>query len=283
MRRGDIAVLDSRGFHRLHYQEWGNADNERVLICVHGLARNSRDFDDLALALSRNYRVICPDLPGRGESDWLTNPEDYSLPQYVQDMVALIARLGVQQVDWVGTSLGGLIGMVIAAQPGTPIRRLVLNDIGPFIPRAALARICEYLGDHRFGSEAELEGWMRQTYTALAGLSDRQWQHLAMHGKRQCENDLLGLHYDPAIAHNARRSAGEDVDIWPIWQQVSCPQMLLHGEVSDVLSQDVVSRMRAQRPDLRVHTLPDIGHAPSLMESDQIALVVDWLRHTQTN
>lgn len=281
MRRGDIAVLDSRGFHRLHYKEWGNADNERVLICVHGLARNSRDFDELALALSRNYRVICPDLPGRGESDWLENPEDYALPQYLHDMVALIARLGVSQVDWVGTSLGGLIGMVLAAQKGTPIRRLVLNDIGPYVPRTALARICDYLGDHRFNSEAELEGWLRQTYTALAGLNDQQWKHLASHGKRLCENDQWGLHYDPAIAHNARKSAETDLDIWPIWQQVRCPQMLLHGASSDVLVAEVVERMRQTGPDLTVHVLPGIGHAPSLMESDQIALVVDWLRTTQ--
>lgn len=274
-------VLDSRGFHRLRYQEWGSADNERVLVCVHGLARNSRDFDELALALSRDYRVICPDLPGRGESEWLDNPEDYALPQYLQDMVALIARLGVRSVDWVGTSLGGLIGTCLAAQKGTPIRRLVLNDIGPFVPQAALARISDYLGDHRFDSEAELEGWLRRTYTALAGLNDRQWQHLVAHGKRQCENDRLGLHYDPAIAHNARKSAESDLDIWPLWQQVRCPQLLLHGETSDVLPADVVKRMCDENSAMTVHTLAGLGHAPSLMESDQIALVVDWLRQTR--
>lgn len=283
MRRGDIVSLDSRGFHRLRYQEWGSAGNERVLICVHGLARNSRDFDELAPALSRNYRVICPDLPGRGESDWLENPDDYALPQYLYDMVALIARLGVKEVDWVGTSLGGLIGICLAAQKRTPIKRLVLNDIGPFVPRGALERICTYLGDHRFDSEAELEGWMRRTYTALAGISDRQWRHLAMHGKRLCENERLGLHYDPAIAHNARKSSESDLDIRSIWQQVECPQLLLHGTDSDVLTAEVVQQMREVREELVVHSLPGVGHAPSLMESDQIALVVDWLRSTQAH
>lgn len=281
MRRGDILSLDSGGFHRLRYQEWGSASNERVLVCVHGLARNSRDFDDLAQALSRNYRVICPDLPGRGESDWLTNSDDYTLPQYVQDMVVLIARIGARKVDWVGTSLGGLIGICLAAQPNSPIRRLVLNDIGPFVPQAALQRISNYLGDHRFGTEAQLEQWMRELYTAFADLSDSQWHHLTAHGQRHCEDGRLGLHYDPAIARNAALNAEADVDLWALWSKISCPQMLLHGADSDVLPAEIVSQMQARKPELKVHSLPGIGHAPALMSKAQISLVVEWLRTTQ--
>ncbi|WP_432696612.1 alpha/beta fold hydrolase [Marinobacterium sp. YM272] len=282
MRRGEILSLDSAGFHRLRYQEWGSASNERVLICVHGLARNSRDFDDLALALSRNYRVICPDLPGRGESEWLTDPGDYGLPQYVQDMVVLIARIGAEKVDWIGTSLGGLIGICLAAQPNTPIRRLVLNDIGPFVPQSALQRISDYLGDHRFDDEVQMETWMRALYTAFADISDDQWKHLIAHGQRRCEDGRLGLHYDPGIARNAELSAQADVDIWPLWDRVGCPQMLLHGADSDVLTAEVVSQMQAKQPALQVHSLPGIGHAPALMSKQQIALLVEWLRATQS-
>lgn len=281
MRRGEILSLDSRGFHRLRYQEWGSADNERVVICVHGLARNSRDFDDLAQALSRVYRVICPDLPGRGESDWLENPDDYALEQYVQDMVTLIARLNVKGLDWIGTSLGGLIGMVLASRTQTPIRRLVLNDIGPFVPREALARISGYLGDHRFADLAELEQWMRHTYPALDRLEDRQWHHLLQHAWRRCEDDHLALHYDPAIAHNAARAAHQDLDLWPLWQQIRCPRLLLHGATSDVLTSAVVARMEAECDNLSTCTFPGVGHAPSLMESEQIALVTRWLRSTR--
>ena len=281
MRRGEVLGLDSKGFHRLHYVEWGSADNDRVLVCVHGLVRNSRDFDDLAQALARNYRVVCPDLPGRGRSDWLRNPADYNLLQYLQDMVALLARLDARQVDWIGTSLGGLIGICLAAQPDTPIRRLVLNDIGPYVAQAALLRICDYLGDHRFDDEAALERYLRQTYSALAGLSDAQWRHLALHGQRRCDDNRLGLHYDPAIAFSSAQAAQADLDIWPIWQQVSCPQLLLHGTASDVLTLATVQRMQHENPTLTVQSLPGIAHAPSLMESDQVTAVVDWLRATQ--
>lgn len=280
MRHGDILSLDSRGFHRLHYLEWGSADNERVVICVHGLARNSRDFDELAQALSRGYRVICPDLPGRGNSDWLDNADDYLLSQYVQDMVALIARLNVCQLDWIGTSLGGLIGMVLAAQKQTPIRRLVLNDIGPFVPKSALLRISQYLGDPRFDDEPALERWLRQTYPALSGLEPHQWQHLVTHAQRRCENGQLGLHYDPAIAHNAIQAAQQDIDLWMLWHSIRCPRLLLHGEQSDVLTAATVARMEAESDNLSVCSLPGIGHAPSLMESDQITRVTDWLRAT---
>lgn len=281
MRRGEVQSLDSKGFHRIRYLEWGNADNERVLVCVHGLVRNSRDFDDLAQALARDYRVVCPDLPGRGQSDWLRDGSDYTLLQYLQDMVALLARLGASQVDWIGTSLGGLIGICLAAQPDTPIRRLVLNDIGPQVSQQALQRISAYLGDYRFADDAELEQYLRRTYSALAGLSDAQWRHLALHGQRRCDDDQLALHYDPAIANNAHASAQSDLQLWPLWQQVSCPQLLLHGTVSDVLTLDTVDRMQRENPALVVQSLPGIGHAPSLMESEQIALIVDWLRATQ--
>ncbi|MEH6650206.1 MAG: alpha/beta hydrolase [Motiliproteus sp.] len=281
MRTESFQSLNPQGFHEVVYHEWGAAENQRVLICVHGLARNSRDFDDLALALSRNYRVVCPDVVGRGSSDWLPAGSPYVIPQYLQDMTALIARLKVKQVDWIGTSMGGLIGMALAAQPNTPIRRLVLNDIGAFVAKEALQRIGTYVGtDPRFDSVEQVEAYMRQQYTAFDGLSDKQWRHLALQGSRQAGEEKLSLHYDPVIGDYTRQSSSEDVDLWPVWQQVRCPQLLLWGEDSDVLSAETVTRMEQHNASLESIHWPGIGHAPSLMEPAQIQSVVDWLRRT---
>ena len=280
MRTESFQSLNPQGFHEVVYHEWGAVENQRVLICVHGLARNSRDFDDLALALSRNYRVVCPDIVGRGTSDWLPAGSPYAIPQYLQDMTALIARLNVKQVDWVGTSMGGLIGMALAAQPNTPIRRLVLNDIGAFVAKEALQRIGTYVGtDPRFDSIEQIEDYMRQQYSAFEGLSDKQWRHLALQGSRESDEGTFALHYDPLIGEYTRQSSGEDVDLWSIWQQIRCPQLLLWGEDSDVLSAETVVRME-NNASLESSRWPGIGHAPSLMEPAQIQSVIDWLRRT---
>lgn len=280
MRTGSISALSSTGFHRLVYHEWGSVENDRVVVCVHGLARNSRDFDDLAQALARDYRVVCPDIAGRGHSDWL-NPPAYQIPQYMNDMVTLLARLNVEKVDWVGTSMGGLIGICLAALPNSPIRSLLLNDIGPFVPRDALRRIADYLEDRRFDSIEACEAWLRQTYPALGHLSAAQWHRLAQTSTRVLEDGTLAVHYDPAIAENLRLSSDEDVDMWAMWQQISCPQMLIWGEASDVLRADTVSRMTESNPALKLLSLPGIAHAPSLMDSQQIEAVVSWLRSHQ--
>ncbi len=286
MRTESFQSLNPQGFHEVVYHEWGAVENQRVLICVHGLARNSRDFDELALALSRNYRVVCPDVVGRGQSDWLPAGSPYAMPQYLQDMTALIARLNVKQVDWVGTSMGGLIGMALAAQANSPIRRLVLNDIGPFVARDALERIGDYVGvAPRFDSLDAVERHLRQLYQAFDGLTDKQWHHLALHGSRTLaaganNEGQLALHYDPMIGDYARQSAGQDIELWPIWQQVDCPQLLLWGEDSDVLGAATVEQMQQLNPAMDLVSWPGIGHAPSLMEQEQVQSVVDWLRQT---
>ncbi|UTW11593.1 alpha/beta fold hydrolase [Marinobacterium rhizophilum] len=281
MRTGSISALSSSGFHRLVYHEWGSVENDRVVVCVHGLARNSRDFDDLAQALARDYRVVCPDIAGRGHSDWLSPASAYQIPQYMNDMAALLARLNIDKVDWVGTSMGGLIGICLAALPNSPIRSLLLNDIGPFVPRAALQRIADYLEDRRFDSIEACEAWLRQTYPALGSLSASQWRRLAQTGTRMLEDGSLALHYDPAIAENLRLSSDEDVDLWELWQQIRCPQMLIWGEASDVLLADTVARMGQENPAMQLLSLPGIAHAPSLMDPPQIEAVVAWLRSHQ--
>lgn len=277
MKTDSFLSLNARGLHRTFYYEWGKLDSP-VIICVHGLARNGRDFDDLAQALSVRYRVVCPDIVGRGQSDWLPPGADYGVEQYVQDMVVLIARLDVQQVDWIGTSMGGLIGMALAALPNSPVHRLVLNDIGPFVSRQALQRIGSYVGlDPRFDSVDEVERMLRQNYVAYAGLTDEQWRHLARHGCRKTDDGRFALHYDPAIGTATRAAAEADVDLWGLWRQISCPQLLLWGEQSDVLTRETVEQMQKSSSTLEVTSYPELGHAPSLMETDQIQAVLDWL------
>ncbi len=280
MRTESFLALNPKGFHRVVYREWGATENQRVLICVHGLARNSRDFDDLAQALSRNYRVVCPDIVGRGESDWLAPECPYEISQYLNDMTALIARLNVKQVDWLGTSMGGIIGMCLAAMPGSPVRSLVLNDIGPFVSREALQRIAAYVGKAPlFWNHQEVEDYYRSIYPAYSGISDEQWHRLAIHGcRRQAHQDGFALHYDPAIGDGARASSEADIDLWPLWRSIRCPQLLLWGEESDVLSADTVAGMQDANPDMTISRWAGVGHAPSLMVPEQIRVIVDWLR-----
>mgnify|MGYP000029125384 CR=1 FL=1 len=278
MYTDSVLCLNGQGFHRMTYRQWGSSDNERVLVCVHGLARNGRDFDDLAKALARDYRVICPDVVGRGESDWLPAGQTYAIPQYLSDMTTLLARLDVKQVDWLGTSMGGIIGMCLAAMPNSPIHNLIINDVGSFIPATALQRISGYLGDRRFASLVEVEAFMRQTYTALKGINDDQWAHLARHGVRELEDGQLALHYDPAIAEATKAASGEDIDLSLFWSALQCNLALIWGETSDILDAETVAKMREQKPDMALLSLPGIGHAPSLMETDQIHWVQDWLR-----
>ncbi len=278
MRTHRLRNLGPHGFHSSSYVEWGDADNPNVLLCAHGLTRNGRDFDYLAAALETDYRVVCPDVVGRGSSDWLPVKEDYGYALYCADMAALIARLNVEQVDWVGTSMGGLIGMMLAAMPNTPIRRMVLNDVGPFVSKAALQRIADYVGsDPRFATLDEVEGYLREVNAPFGPLTDEQWSHCARFQSRRTAEGDLGLAYDPAIGLPLRNTELGDVDLWPVWDAVSCPTLLLRGAESDVLLAETAAEMQSRGPAASVVELPGIGHAPALMAGEQIGLVRDWL------
>jgi len=278
MKHQHLQGLSAAGFHRIAYTEWGAADNPRVLVCVHGLTRNARDFDALATALADRYRVLCPDVVGRGRSDWLRDPSHYGYPQYLADMNALIARSGAQQVDWVGTSMGGLIGMLLAGQPGTPIGRLVMNDVGPFIPRDALARIAAYVGgDPRFADRAALDAYLRRIYAPFGPFTDAQWCALVDSSVRETAQGDIALAYDPSIAEPLRAAPARDVDLWPVWDRVMCPVLVLRGASSDVLRRADAEAMTRRGPRAALHELPGVGHAPSLMSEDQIARVRDFL------
>ena len=272
--------LGPHGFHRVAYHEWGEPAGPRVAVCVHGLTRTGRDFDDLAgeLAGAGGYRVVCPDLPGRGESAWLPRPEDYAYPVYLADLAALLARLDAEAVDWVGTSLGGLLGLMLAAQPGSPIRRLVLNDVGPFLPKAALERIGAYVGaDPRFESLDALESYLRQVHAPFGPLTAAQWRRLAERSARRLPDGAWALHYDPAIGAAVRAVPPQDVDLWTLWDAVRCPVLVLRGAESDVLLGETAEEMVRRGPRVRLVEFPGTGHAPALLAPDQIGVVRDWL------
>lgn len=282
MREGKVKCLSAAGFHHMAYVEWGDAANSRVLICVHGLTRCSRDFDFLAQALSGDYRVVCPDVVGRGRSDWLRDKSLYALPQYCADMTTLLARLGVETVDWVGTSMGGLIGMALASQPESPVTRLVLNDVGPVIAAVSLARIGEYLGHApRFDSIEQAEAFVRFVSAPFGNFSDAQWRHLTVHVTRTAADGKVEFAYDPGIAQPFREmqaaSGGKDVELWPLYDGIACPTLLLRGETSDLLTHDTGLQMSQRGPRAKLVEVPGVGHAPMLMSDAQAAPVMEFL------
>ena len=261
------------------YLEWGDPENERVLVCVHGLTRCARDFDTIASTLSGHYRVVCPDVAGRGDSDWLPDPMLYQLPQYVGDMVTLIARLDVESVRWLGTSMGGLIGMALAAQPGTPVRTLVINDAGPVVSKVSLERIATYVGMAPvFPDVATAERYFRAVHATFGPHTDAEWRFLTEVALRKAAGGGLRLHYDPKIAEPFRASMPEkDMELWPLWDAIRCPTLVLRGAQSDLLTRDTCDKMEGRGPQAKVTEIPGVGHAPTLMHDDQIRIVRDFL------
>ena len=285
MRSDRYLSLSPHGFHHVAYTDWGERENPHVVICVHGLTRNCRDFDFLARELMPHCRVVCPDLPGRGKSDWLPHSDDYAYPVYLAAMAALIARLtGASQargseprIDWVGTSLGGYVGMMLAGLPNNPISRLVLNDVSPFVPKQVIARISSYVGkDPRFQSFEELDAYVRLISASFGSLTDEQWRHLSLHGARQHPDGTWGMAYDPAIGA-AFEGEHDDIDLWPLYDAVRCLTLLLRGASSDLLLAGVAAQMTQRGPRPRLVEFEGVGHAPALMDPRQIAAVREFL------
>lgn len=276
MRPGALRWLSPAGFSTLRWWEWGPEDGAPVL-CVHGLTRTGRDFDVLAAALAaEGRRVFCPDLPGRGASDRLPDPMLYVPPTYVVALGHLLARIDAP-VDWVGTSLGGICGMLVAAATGQPIRRMVLNDIGSFVPKASLERIRDYLGDgSSFADVAALERHLRVIHAPFGPLTDAEWRHLAETSARALPDGRVALHYDPAIAEPMRGVELTDMNLAPVWARVDTPTLLIRGAESDLLLAGTAQEMAAQ-PNVRLVEIAGCGHAPALMDAAQVALVKDFL------
>ncbi|MBI5860974.1 MAG: alpha/beta hydrolase [Rhodocyclales bacterium] len=281
---GEFIVRGPHGFSRVAYTEWGSPQAARAVICAHGLTRNGRDFDNLAQALAaRGCRVLAPDLPGRGRSEWIRTPEHYDLPLYASVMGALIARIGASEVDWIGTSLGGFIGMQLAAEAGSPIRRLVLNDFGARVPAMALHRIGSYVGiSPRFEHIEEVEDHLRRIHAPFGSLTGEQWRHLARHSAVATDDGSLRLHHDPAIARRFSWPLMLDISLWQVWDRVGCPVLILRGEHSDLLQRNTVEEMaRRHAPAIRCRVstieIPGCGHAPALMSEAQIAPIAEFL------
>ncbi|MGE5269610.1 MAG: alpha/beta fold hydrolase [Thiohalocapsa sp.] len=283
MKARSLPALGPQGFVNVAYWEWEGPPGAPTVLCVHGLTRNGRDFDFLAEALSPRFRVVCPDMPGRGRSDWLDDAKDYSFPYYLSVLAALYARLDVPSVHWVGTSMGGLIGMLFASLPKSPVRRLVLNDIGPVLPQAGLQRIGAYVGrDPGFSNRQELEAYLRDVHAAFGPLSEAQWRHLVAHAGRTRDDGKLGLAYDPKIgaAFRAREAEGtslQEVDFWQFYDRIRCPTLVLRGAQSDILTAEDAARMRERGPKAELVEFAGLGHAPALMAEDQIKAVNDFL------
>jgi pimeloyl-ACP methyl ester carboxylesterase len=281
MQEYQVQCLSPAGFHPMHYTEWGARENPRIVICVHGLSRNCRDFDALAQALASDFRVVCPDIVGRGKSGWLGNKAGYVNAQYAADITTLIARLtaaGPREILWVGTSMGGIIGMLLACLPNTPIRRLVLNDVGGIVPKPALARIVAYLGkDPRFNTFKELELCVRTISAPFGPLTDAQWEHLTRHNSTQHADNTWGFNYDPGIAAPFHSVEIADVPLWQYYDPIACPTLLLRGADSDLLEKDIALAMTQRGPRARLVEFPGVGHAPMMMSADQISTVRDFL------
>jgi pimeloyl-ACP methyl ester carboxylesterase len=279
LRDDSFLGLSTGGFHRVAYTEWGDEGDERLAVCVHGLTRNGRDFDELAKALQKKRRVACPDIVGRGRSDWLSDKSQYNFITYCADMTAFLARLRGTSVDWIGTSMGGQIGMILAAQPNTPIARLVLNDIGPFVPKEAPRRLLAYAGTQPapFASLADAERYVREIYAPFGKLSDAQWAHLTLHSLREIDGGRYALAYDPDIVEPLKEMQRADFHIWPLWDRIRCPVLVLRGKESDVLLESTVEEMKRRGPRIEVVEIDGVGHAPTLTDAKHVGIVRDWL------
>jgi len=285
-RLKSVQCSSPAGLHRIAYKEWGDPQNERVLVCVHGVTRVSDDFDALAQALCDRYRVVCPDVAGRGRSDALRDPNLYALPQYVADMVTVIARAtanGDGSVHWFGTSMGGLIGMVLASLPGTPVTRLLLNDIGPALDGSALNRIADYIGqDLRFPDYESGARFVREVSSSFGPHSDAEWDKLARDVLRQQADGQWVRHYDLALSQpfkkmGVERAKQDEAVLWRCWDAITCPTLLVRGELSDLLTHETAQQMTTRGPKPRLVELAGVGHAPTFVHAGQIAIAREFL------
>ena len=279
-RARHVMALAGGTLHRLAYREWGDPGNPRVVVCVHALTRNSRDFGPLARALAGRWRVVAPDVPGRGDSDRLADPMHYQIPNYVADAVTLIARLDVEEVAWVGISLGALMGMGLAAMERTPVTRLVVSDAGPVIARAALERIAGYVGvATSFPTREAARAAIRAISAPFGPHSDDEWAFLVDNVIVPRDDGTWTTHYDPAIAvpFRAGLAVPGDVELWSTWDAIRAPTLVLRGAESDLLSAATAAEMTRRGPNAELVTLPGVGHAPTLVPAAQIELVRAFL------
>lgn len=276
--------LTDKGTHEIVFYDWGNPDAVNTTVCVHGLTRNARDFDVLAEALvATGRRVISINMAGRGESAWLADPMQYNYATYVADCMALLDNFHLRKVEWIGTSMGGIIGMMIAAQPGGRIRKLVMNDIGDFLSREALTRIYDYARalPTSFENRAAAEAYLAENFKSFGITDPAQWARF-VDASLVTRDGALAYACDPAIAEPLRVATKDftdvqDVVLTSVWEEVDIPTLLIRGSESDVLSADTVRLMRRANTRADTVTINGVGHAPALMSEDQIRTVLNWL------
>lgn len=296
-----VTCASPAGAHRMAYWEWGDPQCDRVLICVHGLTRSGRDFDPLAQRLSQYYRVVCPDIVGRGKSDWLIDPTYYGVPQYVADMLTLIARLRPRTLDWIGTSMGGLIAMGLVAtinmsaamrpdrgshglapQQNLVLDKVVLNDIGPSLDIGGLVRIAEYVGrPQTFETFDQAVDYIREVSADFGKHDLAGWQALTRNVFTE-QDGRWGKHYDLRIAEPMAKETPETIKaseslLWPAFEAFQNPVLILRGELSDLLTTQTADQMLARNPNAELVTFPDVGHAPTLRTDDQIRPIEQFL------
>jgi len=286
-RLKSVLCSSPAGLHRMAYKEWGDPANRNVLVCVHGVTRVADDFDALARAMSDRYRVVCPDVVGRGRSDRLRDPALYIIPQYVADMVTLVARVTAgaddESVHWFGTSMGGLIGIGLASLPGSPIRRMVLNDIGPVLDPVAMARIGDYIGqDLRFATYEEGAAYVRAVSTSFGPHSEEEWDKLARDVLVQQPDGQWVRHYDLGLAQpfkalTPEKVAQDEARLWAAYDAIRCPTLLVRGEQSDLLARATAEEMTRRGPKPQLVEIAGVGHAPTFLKPEQIAIAREFL------
>jgi pimeloyl-ACP methyl ester carboxylesterase len=296
MKQNFVLCASSEGYHRVAYTEWGESNpSSSAVICVHGLTRNSRDFDTLAKFLSSHgHHVFCPDVVGRGDSSWLKNPHHYTFERYITDMNVLISRTHATQIDWIGTSMGGIIGMMMASLPHTPIRRLILNDVGPQIPIHELWRMSKYLAKNlEFTSKNQAKEYFKVIYSEFGILTEEQWEQLTEHSVSERLPGIYISKFDPGIheaklkwqamkelfynPHKALEGIILDVDLWSYWQNIKCPVLVIRGHQSHLLLPEHIRKMKRTHSRVDVYEVEDAGHAPALLELTQLEKITDWL------
>lgn len=287
-----VQCLSPAGLHQMAYREWGEPDNPHVLVCVHGVTRVGRDFDNLARALCKKMRVVCPDVVGRGRSGKLANPALYQVPQYVADMVTLLARIlhpdAGQKVAWLGTSMGGMIGMGLASLPQSPISQLILNDVGPNLNRPGLMRIAEYLGkEMHFSSLDEATRYIREISLPFGPHSDEEWRKLAADVVYQQDDGRWTRNYDIGIAVPFSTLTEQGIvqnqaALWAAYDAITCPVLLVRGAESDLLLRETALEMTQRGPKAKLVELAGVGHAPTFVHDDQILLVREFLQLNQS-
>jgi len=302
MKQKSFLGVSEEGFHHIAYTEWGNSESETpVVICVHGYTRNRHDFDSLASYLSKQGKhIFCPDIVGRGDSSWFKKSNHYNFAQYVSDMNVLIAITKAQRIDWVGTSMGGIIGMMLAALPNSPIQRLILNDVGAQVPLHGLRRLAKYAGKTvEFTSMEEAKKHYKSTHTEFGRLTDSQWDTFTRNSIEQRAPNLYIAKIDPAIKnpksstqlvtdffhhpHKALEGILYDIDLWSIWEKISCPVLVIHGSHSELLTPEIIKKMKRIHPNTEVYEKENAGHAPALLDLIDHETINYWLGSARPN